>query len=84
LWDEYALPGYTKDNTIILDDFDEVHKTQPGNCVIAVPFEFTSEGSENDDYFERIKPYLEKFRDGKLNRPAHDINSALKLLPATE
>ncbi len=37
LWDVYQIDGYTKDNTIILDDYDEVFKTQEDNCIIAIP-----------------------------------------------
>jgi TFIIF-interacting CTD phosphatase-like protein len=73
LWDFYKLDGYTKDNTIIIDDYDEVYNTQPDNCFLAEPFEFTDEGSENDNFLKKLKPKLEKMRKNIRNnkgRPA--------------
>lgn len=81
IWEDYKIPGYSKDNTVIVDDYNEVHKTQPDNCIIAIPFEFTKEGSENDDYLKRLQSELVKMKKniqaGK-NRPASAVNSALK------
>lgn len=62
LWDEYNLSNYNSKNTIILDDYDEVYKTQPGNCVVADAFEFTDEGSEYDSFLLKLIPKLEKMR----------------------
>lgn len=58
LWDEYKIPGYTKENTIILDDYKEVHKTQPENCIIALPFEFTHKNSDKDTFLKDLQEYL--------------------------
>ena len=74
LWDEYKFSEYTKDNTIIIDDYDEVHRTQPDNCVIAFPFEFLKEGSENDDYLSNLQHALSTMRKGK---PAKGMNTVL-------
>ena len=74
LWDEYKFSEYTKDNTIIIDDYDEVHRTQPDNCVIAFPFEFLKEGSENDDYLSNLQHALSTMRKGK---PAKGVNTVL-------
>jgi len=59
LWDIFSLPGYTKDNTVILDDYDEVHNTQPGNCIVALPFEFTAEKSHEDGFLKELQSHLQ-------------------------
>jgi len=58
LWDLFNLPNYNSNNTVILDDYDEVFKTQPENCIEAVPFEFTEEGSENDVFLKNLTKQL--------------------------
>jgi TFIIF-interacting CTD phosphatase-like protein len=80
-WEDYKLPGYTADNTIIIDDYDEVYYTQPGNCVISPPFEFTQEDSEDDKYLEQLEKHLEKFLHTKSKEPARLINKGMKLKP---
>lgn len=63
LWDIHNLPGYSSNNTVILDDYkDDVHKCQPNNCIIAPPFEFTKEGSENDTFLKDIIPQLDQMK----------------------
>jgi hypothetical protein len=62
LWDIYKLPGYTKQNTYILDDYDEVYNTQPENTLIAPPFYFTDENSEEDDFLHNLVSKLKKLR----------------------
>lgn len=84
LWDEYHLHGVEADKTLIVDDYDEVHDTQPGNCVIAFPFEFTEDGSEKDDYLKRLQVELEKFKDSTSTEPAKAINDALQGSPEQE
>jgi len=61
LWDVYGLQGYTQQNTVILDDYDEVYKSQTMNCVAATPFEFTGENSEKDQFLRRLIPKLKKY-----------------------
>lgn len=81
IWDDYNIPGYTKDNTVIIDDYDEVYKTQPDNCIIAFPFEFTDNGSENDQYLYKLQHQMVNMKKSiqKGNRkPAAAVNSALK------
>jgi len=75
-WDEYKLEGYTKDNTVIIDDYDEVYKTQPDNCIIAVPFEFDKDGSEKDTYLKDLQHSLSTMQKGQ---PAKGINNSLGL-----
>lgn len=79
IWDEYKIPGYDKTNTVILDDYDEVHKTQPGNCIIAYPFEFMDKNSENDKFLSILKPELKKMISYKGDEPAVSINNVLKV-----
>jgi len=78
IWDVYNIPGYSHKNTVILDDYSEVFNTQPGNCIIAKIFEFTDEGSENDDFLLKLIPKLKKMKKeiaNKLtNNPANIIN----------
>jgi TFIIF-interacting CTD phosphatase-like protein len=62
LWDIYKIEGYTKENCFILDDFDEVYKTQPNNCIISPPFEFTKKGSETDKFLTKLIPKLKKLK----------------------
>jgi len=84
LWDKYKIPGYNKSNTIIIDDYDEVYKTQPTNCVKVKPFEFFEHGSENDNFLEKLAKELrlikKSIKIGKLqNNIANNINNNLKI-----
>lgn len=78
LWEDYKIPGYSKDNTVILDDYDEVYKTQKNNCIIAHPFEFINKDSENDDFLSRLQPELLKLKRTKSDKLADNINKALE------
>lgn len=62
LWDVHKLSGYHKGNTIILDDYKEVKKTQPGNCIVAVPFEFLNKDSKDDTFLRDVIPKLESMK----------------------
>ena len=73
-WDEYKLIGYDKDNTVIIDDYDEVYKTQPDNCIVAFPFEFTEKDSHKDDYLPHLQRALSTMHKGK---PAASVNRIL-------
>jgi TFIIF-interacting CTD phosphatase-like protein len=64
LWDIYKLNEYTIDNTVILDDYDEVYNTQKDNCIIAKPFEFSHEGSESDKFLKQLIPKLKRMKSG--------------------
>jgi len=64
LWDIYKIDGFNKNNTIIIDDYDEVYNSQPKNCIKIEPFEFTNSGSEYDAVLEKITKKLgKKFQD---------------------
>jgi TFIIF-interacting CTD phosphatase-like protein len=60
LWDICKMQGYNKNNTIILDDYDEVYDTQNNNCIIAEPFKFVENNSENDNFFKNLIPKIQK------------------------
>jgi len=62
-WDTFKLKGFSKENTVILDDYDEVQNTQPGNCIAAVPFEFNKENSEADDFLAKLLPQVRLLKD---------------------
>lgn len=77
LWDVYGLSDYSKNNTVILDDYDEVYNTQKDNCIIAIPFMVTEEASEKDKFLKQLIPKLKKMishiQSGKEN-PARIVN----------
>lgn len=74
LWDVYKIPGYNKNNTFILDDYDEVYNTQPNNCIIAKAFEFEDSDSNQDDFLKQLS---EKLKDLKKNKSVDTINKSL-------
>jgi TFIIF-interacting CTD phosphatase-like protein len=78
LWDVYNLKDYNKDNTFIIDDYDEVFKTQPDNCIVAEPFEFTNDGSENDNFLKELMIHLKKIKNkNKSLSPVSHINKSI-------
>ena len=83
LWDVYDIPGYLPRDTVIIDDYSEVYDTQKGNCILAEPFIFSNEGSEDDDYFQRLIPELIKMKKyidtEKGTDPAMNVNIAIKI-----
>jgi len=60
IWDIFKLPGYNKYNTIIIDDNQDVKDT--GYCIQVPEFNFFEQGSENDDYLEKLIEKLEVYR----------------------
>ena len=81
LWEEYKIPQFSRKNTVIIDDYDEVYKTQPGNCISISPFNFTDEGSEGDKHLlnikKELKNMLKHIQSGK-GKPAKEVNKKLK------
>lgn len=63
LWDTFSLPEFSKDTTFILDDYDEVQKLQPRNCIAAVPFHATKEESEKDDFLGKLQTQLREIKE---------------------
>lgn len=77
LWEKYKIENYNKDNTVILDDYDEVYNTQKNNCIIAKQFEFEDDNSESDSFLKDLKNILPQM---KLKNPAKKINKKLEEL----
>lgn len=77
LWDIYKIDGYNKDNTIILDDYSEVFQTQPNNCVIAIPFNFTKNNSEKDTFLTELIPELSNLKNNLLSNNESGVNTHL-------
>ena len=50
-------------NTLIIDDYYEVYNTQNNNCIIAVPFEFTDDDSDKDQYLQQLQDILTEYKD---------------------
>ena len=75
LWEYYKIANYNVYNTVILDDYDEVYKTQPDNCIIADAFEFTDENSENDNFLPSLLPKLKSLNDKSLASEIDKINN---------
>jgi TFIIF-interacting CTD phosphatase-like protein len=60
IWDVYKLPGYNKDNTMIIDDNDEVYKYNKTNCIHIKQFDFNKKNIENDETLLDIMNILKK------------------------
>jgi TFIIF-interacting CTD phosphatase-like protein len=83
LWENYKLPGFSKSNTYIIDDYDEVYETQPANCIAVSPFNFTDDGNESDCQLKNVQEELEimlsEVKKGK-KYTASNINKKLKVI----
>jgi TFIIF-interacting CTD phosphatase-like protein len=77
IWEEYGIEGYSKDNTVIIDDYDEVFATQPGQCIKAPVWEVMDKDSESDDFLTRAVPELKKMAKSSSSPPADAVNAAL-------
>lgn len=81
LWECYGLEGYNKENTMILDDNEDVYNTQKENCLVAKEFCYYDEGSENEDFLQRVEDLLREYvlKDTlTLSEAVRLINDALK------
>jgi TFIIF-interacting CTD phosphatase-like protein len=78
LWDHLGFEGYSKDNTIIIDDYDDVYNVQKNNCIFIPPFEFFDDNSENDTVLLTIKEQLETLKQNNVDKIVNDINETLK------
>jgi hypothetical protein len=58
LWDVYKLSEFKPNNTIIIDDYSEVYKTNPKNCKQIYEFNYFDENSEKDNHLLNIIPLL--------------------------
>lgn len=62
LWEELKLKGYTKYNTVIIDDLPEIHKTIPNYTIKADYFDVLKKNSENDRFLLDTIKTLDKFK----------------------
>ena len=70
LWEKYKLKSFNYENTFILDDYvEDVYDCQKTNCIIAPPFEFTKDESEDDDFLDKLVAKLEKLKESSDIRP---------------
>jgi len=67
IYDVFELPGYDKDNTIIIDDLNEVYECQPKNCINIKAFEILDNGSEKDKELEKVKEKIKAIFKEKKN-----------------
>ena len=70
LWDTFKIQRYNSTNTLIIDDNIDVKKIQTCNCYMIKPFEFTEDGSENDDELEKLISKLEKIKKAEIPEDA--------------
>ena len=63
LYKIFKLKGFSKKNTLIIDDLDEIYNFQPENCINIKEFNILDEGSENDDELLKIKEKLSSSKD---------------------
>lgn len=77
IWEEYGIEGYSKDNTVIIDDYDEVFATQPGQCIKAPVWEVMDKDSEHDKFLISAVPELKKMAKSRSSSPADAVNAAL-------
>jgi len=73
----FSIAGYEIGLPIILDDYSEVYFTQPGQCIVAKPFDMLKEGAENDTFLKNIVPSLTTMRNKILSghkNPASFVN----------
>lgn len=62
LWEGFKLSDYTSDNTIIIDDFDQVTNCQPANSVKIKEFDVTKNNSEDDnELLGTVLPAIKNF-----------------------
>lgn len=77
IWEEYGIDGYSKDNTVIIDDYDEVFATQPGQCIKAPVWEVMDKDSEHDKFLTSAVPELKKMAKSRSSSSADAVNAAL-------
>lgn len=78
LWDDMKLPGFTSENTVIIDDLPEVKEDQPCNAIHIKPFDFTDEGSQNDHELVEVRKKLEWMLTNRRACPTGDTTYKFK------
>jgi len=72
VWDDLNAPGFTPENTIIIDDLPEIKEDQPCNAIHIKPFDFTDRGSQNDDELVKVREKLEWMNSNRGTCPTGD------------
>lgn len=74
VFDVFKLPGYTPENTIIIDDLHEVQKCQPNNAFQIHAFEILKDGSEGDRHLISMRKLIEsRLPIQPRTSPSHNI-----------
>ena len=74
----YKFPNYNMNNTLILDDSDEVYFSQTKNCIISPPFEFKDNDSHKDNFLQDLREHLNKLNSGDFKNSVVEINNIIK------
>jgi TFIIF-interacting CTD phosphatase-like protein len=67
IFDEFKIEGYSSNNTLIIDDLDEVYECQPRNAISVYPFEILESGSEKDNELPKLKRRIKMLFNSMLN-----------------
>jgi TFIIF-interacting CTD phosphatase-like protein len=65
LWEDFNMDGYTRENTVIIDDYNKVYNTNSkknNNCYKIKPFIYKSKNSIYDNELENVKKYIEEMK----------------------
>lgn len=65
LWKLFKLSDCTPENTIIIDDNNEVKTANGKMCIAATPFKFQNNNSPNDKFLEKARKKLEAWKSRK-------------------
>ena len=58
LWDYFKMRGYGPENTLIIDDNNDVNRIQKRNCYHIPEFDYNTRGSENDNELVKLMEIL--------------------------
>ena len=76
LYNQFKLDNYNKDNTIIIDDYDEVCDTQPENCIQVK--EFYIESGKDDTQLKDLIPILTNMKENTENGKSFQVERKSK------
>jgi hypothetical protein len=60
IYEKFMIPGYTKENTFIIDDLNKVKKINNEQCIAIKEFEFEYNNSDKDTGLLEVSTILEK------------------------
>lgn len=60
LWDVYKMKGYSKSNTIIIDDHPNVYDLQKNNCIYISPFDIDEKTFAKDKVLSKIQKTMKE------------------------